>query len=180
MNDKKFDWRQDKEARKRLRLIWRLMKLRCDSPNDKYYHRYVGRGIKVCKEWYDFDNFCDWAYESGYDPYAEYGECTLDRIDNNGDYCPENCKWSTIKEQTRNTSRNHQLTYKGITHCLIDWVAITGGKHTTIYKRAELGMSPAEVLYPDKLPVHRTEEKLEEAVDELLRQKGVLVLEAMK
>lgn len=162
------DWREDPKARRKLRLIWRLMKQRCDCTHDKNYHRYGGRGIKVCPEWYDFDNFMDWAYEFGYDPYAPYMQCTLDRIDNDGDYCPENCRWTTLKEQTKNTSRNHKLTYKGETHCLIEWVEITGGKATTIYKRAELGKTPAEVLYPGTLPASRTPEMMEAAVDELL------------
>ena len=126
---------------------------RCENPSDKYYHRYGGRGIKVCDEWHELEAFIQWAYESGYDPYAEFAQCTLDRIDNDGDYCPENCKWSTVKEQTKHTCRNNLVTFNGETHPLIEWAEITGIPVIRLYKRAELGKTPEEILYPGKLPI---------------------------
>ena len=76
---------------------------RCNNANKKNYHNYGGRGIKVCSEWQNsFEAFRDWAMANGYNPEAKRGECTLDRIDVNGNYCPENCRWITNAEQQRN------------------------------------------------------------------------------
>lgn len=84
-------------------LSWANMLQRCNNPNNKWYHRYGGRGIKVCKIWEKFENF-----------YADMGErinnLTLDRIDNDRNYEPGNCKWSTAKEQANNRNQNNQYT----------------------------------------------------------------------
>lgn len=155
------DWRKDPKARRRLRYTWYNMIWRCENPNDKNFHRYGGRGISVCEEWHNYPTFIEWAYESGYDPYAKYMECTLDRIDNDGNYEPSNCQWISMKEQTKHTCRSHRLTYLGETHTLIEWVEITGMPASTIYKRAELGMPPKKVLAPynlaSKKPIKGTE-----------------------
>ena len=80
---------------------YRAMKERCYNPNYHHYHRYGGRGIKVCEEWLeDYASFRDWAIKNGYKK-----GLSLDRINNDGDYCPENCRWTTQKEQVRNSSR---------------------------------------------------------------------------
>ena len=159
------DWRKDKKARRKCWVTWYNMKWRCENPNAEYYHRYGGRGIRVCEEWHDFDAFMNWSYESGYDPYAEFAQCTLDRIDNDGDYCPENCKWTDIKEQTKHTCRSNHVTYKGNTLTIIEWSELLGIPPMRMYKRSDLGMTPAEILYPGKLPVRRTQLNLERVVD---------------
>jgi len=94
---------------------WTAMKYRCDNPNNSGYHKYGGRGINVCTRWYDFALFMD---DMGSKPTTEH---SIERIDNDGDYTPENCKWATPVEQARNTRQNHWITYKGETMCLTDW-----------------------------------------------------------
>ena len=166
------DWRQDQKARDRIRWIRNGMIRRCENPKDRYYHRYGGRGIKVCPEWHNLETFLNWAYESGYDPYSKFMKCTLDRIDNDGDYCPENCKWSDIKEQTKHTCRSNYVTYKGDTRTIIEWSEILGVPVKTMYKRSDLGKSPAEILYPKRLYMELTQKSLEAAIDARIAERS--------
>ncbi|PGF00854.1 hypothetical protein [Bacillus toyonensis] len=73
------------------------MKQRCLNPNNPRYHRYGGRGIVICEEWMSFESFRDWAYSNGYSD-----DLTIERINNDGNYEPDNCKWATMEEQLKN------------------------------------------------------------------------------
>lgn len=91
--------------------IWISMRKRCENPNDRSYRWYGGRGISVCPEWLGengFINFYNWAMANGYKE-----NLTIDRKNVNGNYCPENCRWATMKEQANNTRRNIIIIYDG-------------------------------------------------------------------
>lgn len=121
---------------------WICMKDRCSNPKSKSYPSYGGRGISVCKEWNEsFEAFYEWAIGSGFD-----GTLTLDRIDNNKNYYPENCRWVSIKEQNRNCSRNNMITHNGKTQCVTDWARELGIRPATIYDRLHKGMTIEEAL----------------------------------
>lgn len=115
----------------RLYRVWDGIKERCYNPNKNYYSIYGGRGIKMCEEWRcSFDSFKKWAISNGYN-----GSLTIDRIDTNGDYCPENCRWATPKEQSNNKRNNVFITYNGETKTIAQWSEITGIPFHTIRKR---------------------------------------------
>lgn len=108
---------------------WQHMKARCLNPKDDDFKHYGGRGIKVCSRW--IDSFEAFLEDMGEKPKG----LTIERIDNNKGYSPENCKWATQKEQTRNTRRNRMICYKGITMCLADWADWSGiGRATLAYR----------------------------------------------
>ena len=98
----------------RLYRTWCKMKERCNNPNIEHYPEYGGRGIKVCDEWnHSFENFQKWAYSAGYDDNCNGNQQSLDRIDVQGNYEPNNCRWVTHKEQMRNTTRTVYIDYHG-------------------------------------------------------------------
>lgn len=94
--------KHSKSHKSRLYKVWVGMRQRCKDPNHKSYKNYGGRGIRICKEWDDFEVFEDWAIANGYNPDASYGECTIDRINVDGDYEPTNCRWVDSKTQANN------------------------------------------------------------------------------
>lgn len=105
----------------RIYRIWSGMHARCSNPNLPEYLRYGGRGITVCEEWSDFASFYLWACENGYDD-----SLTIDRIDNDKGYAPENCRWATMKEQSNNKRNNIRVTYQGESHTLKEWAELLG------------------------------------------------------
>jgi hypothetical protein len=120
---------------------------RCYYPKYERYHRYGGRGIKVCDEWLNsYDNFKKWALDNGYDYDAPKGQCTLDRINNDGNYEPSNCRWATNKEQSNNNSRNVWITANGETHNLQQWANILGTTHATLRSRYRYGWSDERII----------------------------------
>lgn len=117
----------------RLYRIWAAMKSRCNNKNNIGFHRYGGKGIRVCDEWNTFEVFRDWAMSNGYSD-----ELTIDRIDSNGDYVPENCRWVSYKVQSNNTSRNHYVTAFGDTKTISQWSDRFGVPERTIAARLNL------------------------------------------
>lgn len=117
---------------------WVSMKCRCYTESHTSYKNYGGRGIRVCEEWLnDFLSFYTWAIENGYSD-----ELTLDRIDVNGNYCPENCRWVTQKEQARNKRNNRFINYKGVEHTGSEWSELLGSKDRhLVYDRIDRGWS---------------------------------------
>lgn len=111
--------------------IWEQMKSRCNNPNATFYDRYGGRGIKVCPEWTKFITFW-FEMKKGYSP-----ELTLDRIDNDGDYCQENCRWATQEEQHDNTSKKRILNYKNEKKTITQWCKELGLREQTIRRRID-------------------------------------------
>lgn len=115
----------------RIYQIFEDMKVRCYRPSFKYYKYYGGRGIKICEDWLNnFKNFYDWAMNNGYDE-----TLTIERIDVNKDYCPNNCKWIPKSEQTKNTTRTKTITYNGQTKIASDWSRETGIPENTLLRR---------------------------------------------
>ena len=105
------------ESHTRLYGIWSNIKNRCCNPNDKRYKDYGGRGVQICDEWANsYTCFANWAKAHGYNE-----KLSIDRIDNNGNYNPQNCKWSTSKEQAVNKRSNKIITFKGKTMTMKEW-----------------------------------------------------------
>jgi len=109
--------------------IWSTMIQRTRNPNDHAYHDYGGRGIKVCDRWLLFENFFG---DMGNAPGEEY---SIDRINNELGYSPENCRWATRKQQCNNTRRNRLITYNGETKTLSQWAEAVGISAQVIWYR---------------------------------------------
>lgn len=131
----------------RLYNVWCGMKQRCYNIKSKKYSIYGARGIKVCEEWKnDFMSFYNWAMANGYDGTAEYGKCTIDRINVNGNYEPNNCRWITYKEQANNRRNNTILNYNGETHNITEWSNILNLNRKTIKHRLKKGWAVEKTL----------------------------------
>ena len=130
------------DTNRRLFKIWTQMRNRCNNPNNYHYFLYGGRGITVCDEWeQDYNSFKTWSLEHGYDE-----TLTIDRINNNGNYCPENCRWVSYKEQGNNRRTNKCLSYNNETHTLTEWAAITGINFATLQSRIKMNWDVEKVL----------------------------------
>lgn len=122
--------------------VWSNMKIRCLNPKAQNFYLYGGRGITVCDRWLSgFENF----YEDMKDGYAE--GLHLDRIDVNGNYCKENCRWIAPTQNARNKRNTAYLTYKGVTKRAQDWAKEIGANPLTVVRRVHLGYSPEECLF---------------------------------
>ena len=122
--------------------IYLGMKSRCYNKNSPKYNMYGGRGIKICKEWLDnFLNFYNWAIENGYSD-----ELSIDRINVDGNYEPNNCRWASPKEQANNTRKTVFISYKGKTRPASEWSEITGIPQSTLTRRKRDGWSDEECI----------------------------------
>lgn len=119
---------------------WSSMRARCGNPNYPDWKYYGGRGIKVCDRWLDFAVF---YADMGQKPTATH---SIDRIDNNGPYSPDNCRWATIQEQRRNRSNCICLTFNSETKCVSAWAETTGISAGLLRYRIQAGWSVADVL----------------------------------
>ena len=119
---------------------WQHMKSRCFNPNHKNYLDYGGRGIKVCDLWLNFENF---LADMGLKPTAKY---SIDRIDNDGDYCPDNCKWYTQTEQVNNRRSNRLITIDDVTLTIAQWAKKMGFGKKVIGDRLKLGWSEFDAV----------------------------------
>lgn len=139
--------RKHGKSRTRLYKIWLNITMRCENTKLNYYKNYGGRGITVCDEWRNnYQAFCDWAMTNGYNENAKTGECTIDRIDVDGNYCPENCRWITRAEQANNKRNNHFLELNGERHTVKEWSEITGINSGSILSRIKYGWTTQRVL----------------------------------
>lgn len=151
----------------KLHRTWTSMKLRCTNPNAQEADRYINRGIKVCDEWLNsYETFEEWALANGY-----RDGLSLDRIDNDGNYEPSNCRWATAKEQCRNRSTNYILTVDGKSHCLSEWAEIVGIKASTIHTRKRRGWSDHDAVYGRERVINR-ETYRNRVTNRLLTYKG--------
>jgi hypothetical protein len=120
---------------------WQNMRGRCNNPNHPNYASYGGRGIRICDEWTDFNNFREWALAKGW----EVG-LTLDRIDNDEGYSPGNCRWISHREQMSNTRATKFIEYEGRRQSASQWAKETGFSRETLLNRIKLGWSPEKIL----------------------------------
>ncbi len=121
--------------------VWSRMKARCYNPKTSNYANYGGRGIKVCDRWRD--SFINFISDMGARPSPNH---SIDRIDNDGDYCPENCRWATLSEQNSNTRRNRFIEFNGQKKTLSQWGNETGLGMLNIWNRLKLGWSVERAL----------------------------------
>lgn len=110
--------------------VWNNMKQRCINPKHLAFHNYGGRNISVCDEWQEFVPFYNWCMSNGYKD-----GLTLDRIDNDGNYCPENCRFVDRHTQCNNTRKNVFITANGKTKTVAEWSREVHIRRDTLYRR---------------------------------------------
>lgn len=149
------------ESGSRLYDIWCHMKRRTNNPQDPAYKDYGGRGIVICDEWYKYSAFKEWAISNGYSD-----SLTIERIDVNAGYFPDNCKWIPINEQSKNRRSCHFFTIGNETKCVTEWAKLIGIKPRTVLERMRYGWSIEDALFAPIRP-RRKHEKQSVCVDRI-------------
>lgn len=155
-------------SRTRIYNVYRDMYNRCYNPSDISYPNYGKKGICICEEWLGnggIRNFCEWAYSNGYDKNAKRGDCTIDRINPNGNYSPDNCRWVDIIKQSNNKNNNRYFEIDGITKTMSEWCREYNISCVqSVYNRIKRGMDIKTALTKpmQKKKANMTEEELEE------------------
>jgi hypothetical protein len=122
--------------------VWKTMKQRCSNPSNSSYKNYGGRGINVCDEWKNnFISFYNWSMLNGYKK-----GLTIDRINNNSNYCPENCRWVDRKVQANNSRWNKHITINGKDDTLANWLRFYNLKYYKYYQRVKKGLTEQQAL----------------------------------
>lgn len=134
-------------SKERLYRVWGCMLNRCYDPNRNEYQNYGGRGIEVCEEWRNsYAAFRSWAYDSGYDENKSGKQCSLDRIDTDGNYEPSNCRWVSMNEQAWNKRDTVWITYRGKQITYGEAEKIGGIAPSTIRGRLDRGWSAERAI----------------------------------
>lgn len=141
----------------RLYRIWICMKKRCFNPNAHSYKMYGGRGITVCDEWRNnYASFRDWALANGYSE-----DLSIDRIDNNGNYEPKNCRWATIAQQDNNRRNNRFIPFYGEIYTVSEWARILGMNKGTLLDRLNGSKSIEDAFLKPVRHLNRTAKRRE-------------------
>lgn len=138
---------------KRICYVYRNILERCSNPASNSYQYYGKRGITICKEWSGengLKNFSEWAYKNGYDENAPRGQCTIDRIDNNKGYSPDNCRWVNLFVQANNKSNNVLIKYNGKTQTMQQWCKELNLSRSMVKHRYERGWDISDLFVESK------------------------------
>lgn len=141
--------------KERLYIVWNDIKDRCKNKNNPSYKFYGGNGISLCQEWNDYAVFREWAYKNGYDESAEFGKCTIDRINTLEGYSPENCRWISLTEQQSNRRSTRIIEYNGERNTCSIWANKIGISKSALCSRLNNGWSVEEALTIPKINCNR-------------------------
>lgn len=137
---------QQYDSSSKLYGVWVSMRSKCRNPSDNNYKKYGARGITVCKEWDNYSEFRRWALSNGYVEGENRRNCTIDRIDVDGNYEPNNCRWTTAFEQVNNRRNTIRVEYNGETRSLSQWANVLGIDYEILFHRYSRGWSAERML----------------------------------